>query len=66
MPSIDLWCVCIFKRSESKKRIWPPEAFRSPITLFMSVVLPAPLRPMRPVMLPPGTSSDTPRRICTD
>src|SRR5689334_16884835 len=36
------------------------------MTLFMSVVLPAPLRPMRPVMEPAGSSSDTPRRICTD
>src|SRR5882672_9786148 len=36
------------------------------MTLFMSVVLPAPLRPMRPVMVPAGSSSETSRRICTD
>ena len=32
----------------------------------MSVVLPAPLRPIRPVIEPAGSSSDTPRRMCTD
>ena len=35
------------------------------MTAFMSVVLPAPLRPMRPIIDCSGTASDTPRRICT-
>src|SRR3982074_3284307 len=35
------------------------------MTLLISVVLPAPLRPMRPAMLPAGSSSETSRRICT-
>src|SRR4051812_42355397 len=52
-------------RSASSKKIFPSEVCRRPITLFISVVLPAPLRPMRPTMAPEGTSSDTPRRICT-
>src|SRR4051812_38821676 len=52
-------------RSASSKEIFPSEASRRPITLFISVLLPAPLRPMRPTMAPEGTSSDTPRRICT-
>src|SRR5436305_12355070 len=52
-------------RSASPKEICPSEAWRRPITLFISVVLPAPLRPIRPTMAPAGTSSDTPRRICT-
>src|SRR3974390_3351271 len=34
--------------------------------LFMSVVLPAPLRPTRPVIAPCCTCSDTPRRMRTD
>src|SRR4051812_15521038 len=66
MPAAASAWVWLFIRSRSSKRIRPEDAFRSPITLFMSVVLPAPLRPMRPVMLPLGSSSDTPRRICTD
>src|SRR5258706_11470479 len=41
----------------------PLDALSSPITLFMSVVLPAPLRPMRPVIEPEGTSSETSRRM---
>src|SRR5688572_32191932 len=53
------------RRSRPSKSIAPRLAWSRPMMLFMSVVLPAPLRPMRPVMLPVGTSSDTPRRICT-
>src|SRR5450759_4180181 len=34
--------------------------------LFISVVLPAPLRPISPAMVPVGNSKDTLRRICTD
>src|SRR4051812_30044970 len=66
MPNMDLSCVGIFKRLESSKAIAPEPAFSNPMMLFMSVVLPAPLRPMRPVMLPVGSSSETSRRICTD
>src|SRR5256714_10805099 len=35
------------------------------MTAFISVVLPAPLRPMRPIIACSGTASVTPRRICT-
>src|SRR6185436_21149027 len=41
-----------------------PLALSSPMIAFISVVLPAPLRPIRPIIAPLGTSSDTPRRIC--
>src|SRR5918994_3889437 len=53
-------------RSRPSKRTAPALGLRSPMTVFMSVVLPAPLRPMRPVIEPVGSSSDTPRRICTE
>src|SRR5882762_2516343 len=66
MPSAARSWVGVLDKSESKNWIRPPEALRRPITLFMSVVLPAPLRPMRPAIVPGGTSSETPRRICTD
>src|SRR4051812_4291877 len=52
-------------RSVSPKRMLPPLGLRMPMMVFMSVVLPAPLRPMRPIMDPVGSSSDTPRRMCT-
>src|SRR5689334_18652477 len=50
-------------RSRPSKRTLPPPTLRMPITVFISVVLPAPLRPMRPIIEPGGTSSDTSRRI---
>src|SRR5258706_3524261 len=49
-------------RSTSSRRM-PPLALSSPMTAFMSVVLPAPLRPIRPIIAPLGTSSETPRRM---
>src|SRR3954471_15321967 len=52
-------------RSVSPKRMLPPLGLRMPMMVFMSVVLPAPLRPMRPIIDPVGSSSDTPRRMCT-
>src|SRR5437773_3766185 len=58
--------VAIGTRSRSSSRTVPPEGFKRPMTVFMSVVLPAPLRPMSPVMEPVGTSSDTPRKTCTE
>src|SRR5260221_5793503 len=63
MPMAALLCVSDFDKSKSLKRVRPPDAFSRPITLFMSVVLPAPLRPIRPTIAPPGTSSDTSRRM---
>src|SRR5512135_858649 len=53
-------------RSLLSKAIAPLETLRMPMTLFMSVVLPAPLRPISPAMLPVGSSSDTRRRTCTE
>src|SRR5687767_11990799 len=52
-------------RSASWKRTLPPPGLRIPMMVFMSVVLPAPLRPMRPIIEPVGKSKETPRRICT-
>src|SRR5581483_12406576 len=63
MPSRARSCVEIFSRSLSWKAIRPELALSSPMMLFMSVVLPAPLRPMRPIIEPAGTSRETPRRI---
>src|SRR3954463_3061080 len=54
------------RRSRLSKRTDPWPALRSPMTVFITVVLPAPLRPMRPVMEPVGTCSETSRRICID
>src|SRR6267142_3629143 len=65
MPSCTRPCVGRASRSCSSKRMAPLAARSRPMMVFISVVLPAPLRPMRPVMLPVGSSSDTPRRICT-
>src|SRR5687767_7604933 len=42
----------------------PLAALRMPMIVFMSVVLPAPLRPMSPVIEAGAISSDTSRRIC--
>src|SRR6478736_8159681 len=53
-------------RSRSSKRTVPPAGFKRPITLFISVVLPAPFRPMSPIIAPLGTSSETPRRTCVE
>src|SRR3954466_13283312 len=54
------------RRSRLSKRTEPWPALRSPMTVFITVVLPAPLRPMRPVIEPVGTCSETSRRICID
>src|SRR6266581_3026003 len=66
MPSAASLWVWSFNKSIPSHSMRPLDALRSLITLFMSVVLPAPLRPMRPAMLPVGSSRETPRRICTD
>src|SRR5260221_9313966 len=55
--------VGILRRSRSAEATRPPEALRRPMTLCMSVVLPAPLRPMRLTMAPSGTWSETSRRM---
>src|SRR5215472_5891861 len=49
----------------SPKVTAPLATFKRPISDFISVVLPAPFRPISPVMDPSGSSSDTSRRICT-
>src|SRR4051812_29456672 len=58
--------VCIARRSLPSKSMVPLLALSKPMMLFISVVLPAPLRPIKPVMPPVGSVSDTSRRICTD
>src|SRR5438094_8315174 len=52
-------------RSRPSNCTAPPAGLSRPITVFMSVVLPAPLRPTRPIIAPSGTVSDTSRNICT-
>src|SRR5205814_8928468 len=62
MPKRARACVARLSNSVVSKRT-APLALSKPITAFMSVVLPAPLRPMRPIIEPLGTSSDTSRRM---
>src|SRR3954471_2690522 len=66
MPRPVLECVGIATRSRASKVTVPLATLSSPITLFISVVLPAPLRPIKPTIAPVGNSSVTSRRICTD
>src|SRR6266850_1409847 len=56
----------ILSSDTSSKRMVPWRAGRMPITERISVVLPAPLRPIRPANFPVGTSMLTPRRTPTD
>src|SRR5512141_969576 len=66
MPSrVRAWVFAAI-RSAPSNAIEPLVALSSPMMLFISVVLPAPLRPISPAILPVGSSSDTLRRICTD
>src|SRR5829696_7446093 len=65
MPRRARACVGTPSRSRSSKRTLPLPALSRPMTVLISVVLPAPLRPIRPVIEPAGNSSDTPRRMCT-
>src|SRR2546422_7996189 len=58
--------VGVASRSAPWKLIAPLETLRIPMMLFMSVVLPAPLRPMSPAIVPTGSASETSRRIRTD
>src|SRR3954467_14858763 len=53
------------RRSLPSKLSAPAPGFRIPMMVFIRVVLPAPLRPMRPVIDPGVSSSDTSRRMCT-
>src|SRR6266705_2636145 len=65
MPSRVRACVGAPSKSAPSKLTAPPDTRSKPMMLFMSVVLPAPFRPIRPAMLPLGSSSETSRRICT-
>src|SRR5258708_4613688 len=56
----------ILSSGTSSKRIVPWRAGRMPIAERISVVLPAPLRPIRPANFPVGTSMLTSRRMPTD
>src|SRR6266446_764146 len=62
MPRRARACVGTLSSSRLSKRT-APLALSKPITAFISVVLPAPLRPMRPIIEPLGTSSETSRRM---
>src|SRR5258707_9276373 len=63
MPRRARACVGTLSSWRLSKRTAPPLALSKPISAFISVVLPAPLRPMRPIIEPLGTSSDTSRRM---
>src|SRR5256885_7856421 len=65
MPRCTRACVAWARRSRPANVTWPLAARSRPMTAFISVVLPAPLRPMRPIIACSGTASVTPRRICT-
>src|SRR6185295_9529526 len=65
MPSCTRACVGCASRSRPANCTLPFPALSRPMTVFISVVLPAPLRPMSPIIARSGTDSVTPRRICT-
>src|SRR5919206_2859464 len=65
MPKRTRACVGAASRSLPSNCTAPLAALRRPMSVFMSVVLPAPLRPMSPIIAPSGTASDTSRNICT-
>src|ERR1700741_1418390 len=65
MPSAARRCGGCAPRARSSKTIRPARTGRWPITLRISVVLPAPLRPTRPTTAPSGTSRLRPRSAST-
>src|SRR5919198_5934686 len=65
MPRRTRACVGAARRSRPSNCTAPLAALRMPMSAFMSVVLPAPLRPISPIIVWSGTESVTPRRICT-
>src|ERR1700688_2730350 len=66
MPLRARWWTGIFPSGELSKLMLPWRGGRMPITERIYVVLPAPLRPIRPTNFPVGTSIFTPRRMPTD
>src|SRR2546423_3289316 len=64
MPRRARPCVGTDMRSRLSNCTEPRLALSRPMTVFMRVVWPAPLRPMRPVIEPLGTSSEISRRTC--
>src|SRR5215831_7812806 len=66
MPRRALPCAGSADRDWPAKRIPPLCQESRPITVRSSVVLPAPLRPMRPAICPRPTTSDAPRRILVE
>src|SRR5258706_4256615 len=66
MPLRARWWTGVFPSGEPSKLMLPWRGGRMPITERINVVLPAPLRPMRPANFPVGTSMFTPRRMPTD
>src|SRR6187402_424432 len=65
MPSAARRCGGSAPRSWPSKTIRPERTGRWPMTLLISVVLPAPLRPTRPTMAPSGTTRLRPRSAST-
>src|SRR4029453_7848137 len=66
MPSRVRACGGMRVSTSPSNSMVPPRAGRRPMMPRMSVVLPAPLRPMRPAIMPLGSSSATSRRMLTD
>src|SRR6185436_16876583 len=66
MPPRARWWAGSLWSASSSKRIVPWRAGRRPIIERIKVVLPAPLRPIRPANFPVGTFMLMPRRMLTD
>src|SRR5881394_568629 len=66
MPRPARACAGSASRSLPSKTTLPLFGARWPMSVRMSVVLPAPLRPTRPTMRPLPTSSESPRRATTE
>src|SRR5512140_391690 len=66
MPLRARWWTGVFPSGAPSKLMLPWRGGRMPMTERISVVLPAPLRPIRPTNFPVGTSMFTPRRMPTE
>src|SRR5678816_1877565 len=66
MPSRVRACGAMRVSTSPSNSMVPPRAGRRPMMPRMSVVFPAPLRPIRPAIMPLGRSNATARRMLTD
>jgi hypothetical protein len=65
MPILVSLCARIRCSGLPSKRTSPESGFRNPLITLKTVVLPAPLGPIKPVTVPRGTEMLTPSRICS-